>query len=39
MDGKAITLHVPDDAVFDECDEGLFGSWGLPGEETPFRHH
>jgi hypothetical protein len=27
--GKAITLHVPDDADFTQCDEGHFGSWGL----------
>jgi hypothetical protein len=25
--GKSITLHVPDDAVFGECDGGYFGSW------------
>jgi hypothetical protein len=25
--GKAITLHVPDDADFTQCDEGKFGSW------------
>jgi hypothetical protein len=25
--GKAITLHVPDDADFTQCDEGSFGSW------------
>lgn len=38
--GKAITLHVPDDAVFSECDQGLFGSWGLPGSDpSPFRYH
>jgi hypothetical protein len=38
--GTAITLHVPDDAVFSECDQGLFGSWGVPGpDESPFRYH
>ena len=38
--GKGITLHVPDDAVFSECDQGLFGSWGVPGDDlTPFRYH
>lgn len=38
--GKAITLHVPDDAVFSDCDQGLFGSWGVPGDDvTPFRYH
>jgi hypothetical protein len=25
--GKSITLHVPDDAVFDSCDGGKFGMW------------
>ena len=38
--GKSITLHVPDDAVFSECDRGTFGSWGLPGADpTPSRYH
>ena len=38
--GKAITLHVPDDAVFTECDRSTFGSWGVPGsDESPFRYH
>jgi hypothetical protein len=38
--GKSITLHVPDDAVFSECDRGTFGSWGVPGDDvTPFRYH
>jgi hypothetical protein len=38
--GKSITLHVPDDAVFSECDQGAFGSWGVPGPDvTPFRYH
>jgi hypothetical protein len=38
--GKSITLHVPDDAVFSECDRGTFGSWGVPGPDlTPFRYH
>jgi hypothetical protein len=36
--GKAVTLHVPDDAVFSECDEGFFGSWGVPGDD-PARFH
>jgi hypothetical protein len=27
--GKAITLHVPDDANFAECDEGLFAMFGV----------
>lgn len=25
--GTSITLHVPDDAVFSECDRGIFASW------------
>ena len=38
--GKSITLHVPDDAVFSECDRDTFGSWGVPGADlTPFRYH
>ena len=36
--GKSITLHVPDDAVFSQCDEGYFGSWGGPNEPTPYRY-
>lgn len=31
--GKAITLHVPDDADFAACDEGAFASWGVAGED------
>lgn len=34
--GKAITLHVPDDAVFAKCDEGKFASWG--NKEGTLRH-
>jgi hypothetical protein len=37
--GKSITLHVPDDAVFSQCDQGYFGSWGGPVEPTPYRYH
>jgi len=38
--GKSITLHVPEDAIFGECDRGTFGSWGVPGYDTsPFRYH
>lgn len=38
--GKSITLHVPEDAVFSECDRATFGSWGVPGsDESPFRYH
>lgn len=41
--GKSITLHVPDDAVFSDCDQGDFGSWtvsidGAPGLD-PYRYH
>ena len=31
--GKSITLHVPDDVVFSECDQATFGSWGVPGSD------
>jgi hypothetical protein len=38
--GKSITLHVPEDAVFSECDSGTFGSWGVPGSDpAPYRYH
>lgn len=38
--GKSITLHVPDDAVFSDCDRATFGSWGVPGGDvSPFRYH
>ena len=38
--GKSITLHVPEDADFSECDRSTFGSWGVPGpDEAPFRYH
>jgi hypothetical protein len=40
--GKSITLHVPDDAVFGECDGGYFGSWaggGDPVSAGPSRYH
>ena len=36
--GKSITLHVPDDAVFDGCDLGDFTSYGVTGDE-PTRYH
>ena len=36
--GTSITLHVPDDADFAQCDEGLFGSWGTRNED-PSRYH
>jgi hypothetical protein len=37
--GKTITLHVPDDAVFSQCDQGTFGSWIDGLESTPSRYH
>lgn len=39
--GKSITLHVPDDAVFDRCDQGKFGSWQSAKVATdgPDRYH
>jgi len=39
--GKSITLHVPDDAVFAECDKGEFGSWGVAASPNtaPDRYH
>lgn len=38
--GKSITLRVPDDAEFSECDDATFGSWGVPGPDpAPFRYH
>lgn len=36
--GKSMTLHVPEDAVFSECDQGFFASWGVPGDD-PSRYH
>lgn len=39
--GKSITLHVPDDAVFAQCDQGKFGSWQATevASEGPERYH
>lgn len=31
--GKKITLHVPDDARFRDCDEGAFSTLGVAGED------
>jgi hypothetical protein len=31
--GKSITVHVPDDANFDECDEGVFAMWGTATDD------
>lgn len=36
--GKSITLHVPENADFADCDDGMFASWGVPGED-PARWH
>jgi hypothetical protein len=32
--GKTVTLHVPADADFAQCDEGTFGSWWLTETEN-----
>jgi hypothetical protein len=40
--GQSITLHVPDDAVFTQCDQATFGSWTVPAEAQgtfPARFH
>ena len=37
--GKSITLHVPEDAEFSECDRGTFGSWTVPEGGEPYRYH
>ena len=31
--GKKVTLHVPDDAVLSDCDEGNFATFGVAGED------
>lgn len=31
--GKSLTLHVPDDAVFADCDEGQFSAYGFEGDD------
>lgn len=36
--GKSITLHVPDDAMFDDCEEGEFVMYGTE-EEALARYH
>lgn len=30
--GKSVTLHVPEDAVFEECEEGKFVMYGTEGD-------
>jgi hypothetical protein len=40
--GKSITLHVPDDARFSDCDEATFASWAGGGDDPsagPSRYH
>ncbi len=37
--GKKVTLHVPTDAVFEDCDDGSFASYGTAGTSTPNRTH
>jgi hypothetical protein len=32
--GKSITLDVPDDADFSQCDQGTFGSWNCGGADA-----
>ncbi|MDQ2674525.1 MAG: hypothetical protein M3Y40_07695 [Chloroflexota bacterium] len=36
--GKSITLRVPEEADFAQCDEGKFASWATPTEEAA-RYH
>jgi hypothetical protein len=33
--GKAITLHIADDADFSECDQNTFGTWDCYGPAAP----
>ena len=37
--GKHVTLRVPDDAVFGDCDQGKFASYGVNGGEPARYHH
>jgi hypothetical protein len=37
--GKALALHVPDDANLGECDQGQFASYGTTTESGPTRYH
>jgi hypothetical protein len=37
--GKHVTLHVPDDLVEADCDEGNFASYGVTGDAGPSRYH
>ena len=36
--GKSIILHVPDDAVFADCEEGEFAMFRVDGEAGPGRY-
>lgn len=36
--GKSITVHVPENADFAECDMGFFGTWRAGQESTPSRY-
>jgi len=38
-EGQSITLHVPDDVVFSDCDQGYFGSWTVEQDLEPYRYH
>ena len=35
--GKKVTLHVPNDAVFEDCDDDTFASYGVAGNPSPNR--
>jgi hypothetical protein len=38
--GKMVTLHVPDDAVFSECEGGAFATYEVQGQNgVPWRLH
>ena len=40
--GTSITLHVPDDVVFSDCDRGIFATWAggtFADSEAPSRFH
>ena len=37
--GKKITLHVPSDVVFADCDEATYASYGHAGVSNPSRTH
>jgi hypothetical protein len=35
--GKKVTLHVPNDAVFEDCDDTSFATYGVAGTSNPNR--